>query len=110
MPTDLTPPTVGGTVTHMTHTESIYTADDHDYLIVPGVLLDTEEGLEWGIDWDQQLAEQGQIALIDSSGEFGEIVSIDDLRTSDRWTAVRRDDAARVSLATAAERLRRSGQ
>lgn len=110
MLTVLTPPTMGGTVAHMTHTETIYTSDDHAYLIVPGVLFDAEEGIEWGIDTDQSLAQAGEVALIDSSGEFAEVVSQRELQLSPRWSAVRRDDAVRVSLATVAELLRRSGQ
>ncbi len=110
MPAVLTPPTMGGTVAHMTHTENIYSADDHAYLIIPGVLLDTDEGIEYGIDEDQGGTFAGEVVIISSCGEQVEIVTQDELRTSERWTAVRRDDAPRVSLATAAERLRRSGQ
>jgi len=106
----LTPPTMGGTVAHMTHTENIYSADEHAYLVLPGVILDRRDGIEFAIDQDQADAPEGHVALLDSSGDFVEIVSTDELRYNPRWTAVRRDDAPRVSLATAAERLRRSGQ
>lgn len=94
----------------MTHTENIYTADDHAYLTIPGVLLDTESGIEYGIDQDQSGMSRGEVAIVSSCGEVVDIVEIEELRTSARWTAVARDDAPRVSLATAAERLRRSGQ
>lgn len=105
-----TPPTMGGTVANMTHTENSYTADDYSYLTIPGVLLDTETGIEYGIDEDQGGTFAGEVLIVSSCREHVEIVEHDVLRTSDRWTAVRRDDAPRVSLATAAERLRRSGQ
>lgn len=103
MPLVLTPPTVGGYALPMTHTENIYSADDHAYLTIPSVLLDTETGIEYGIDEDQSGTWFGnEVALVSACGEVVELIALDDLRTSARWTAVRRDDAVRVSLATAA--------